>query len=1035
MQADQIAVPEADTSFYLNAKESLADNESFDWELESELDHLMAEEHKRDEEECRRREEEIEQVMFPQEVAAQPRARTEITPSEFTEFALRIAARGDFARFSFDGRRYLKEPYDTSARRVLLKAARQTEKCVYEYQLVLLENGAVLPIRDLEVGDRVVSLSADGSQTTTGTVTWKSERYKKPCLRIKTQQNLQADVATTHPMRLWGRWVESSELREGDRIASLRRGGQFTGSKVLPDDRIKFAAYMIGDGDMTTEVSGSHTLEASSSTEDISGVKNVLCSRIKLGGDGARTPVVLATESVIAFMAGHAHTVVGATNGTCGPRQLAFTQAEGPCLSEFEEIADKAECASRRHLRKRDPCVFHVNLSTHRESEPRRLFEEWGLWGKRSPEPHFPDWVWDLNRRQSALFLNRLWATDGSVKHPRRSQYEITYSSISRRLIKEVQRLLWKFGIPSRIRENEPTLYRGTDKKAYVLRVQTQEGVRNFLSVVGALGKSEGVPLSDHLDTDLYWDRIIEIEELGDQWCYDISVDEGESFVVDGLITHNSTQLGNKSLSYCGIVPGFKVLYVTATATQARVFSVDRLKEPIDISPELSYLVDSRLSQNVLFKQFKNRSQVRVRYAFLNADRVRGIPSDLILIDEIQDIIFQNVPIIEQCASHSHWKLFCYSGTPKSLDNTIEVYWSEHSTQNEWVVPCEACGASKDKSTWYWNVLGARNIGKTGPICTKCGRSINPMHPDARWASMQPVTEENADRVAFEGFRINQLMVPWIVGNEDAWYESVLFPYEYYGRAQFNNEVLGLSYDSGQRPLTQHQVQVVCQESIHMYDPGRLREYAARCNGGVAAGLDHGSGEKESYSVLSLGGYMGGEFQIFFSHRFVGEDLDPRVQLLKIASILQEVNFKMLGADYGGGFDRNDWLMRNFGPRKVMKYQYAASPKKKIKWQPELGRFILHRTEVLSDLFNAIKNRKIWLPNFEEYRSPYIADMLNIFSEYNKQIHMIQYKLSPGKSDDTLHSILYCFLASMFIRPRPDILVPVRLGDVEFTPA
>jgi hypothetical protein len=69
-----------------------------------------------------------------------------------------------------------------------------------------------------------------------------------------------------------------------------------------------------------------------------------------------------------------------------------------------------------------------------------------------------------------------------------------------------------------------------------------------------------------------------------------------------------STMLGNKAIAYCGVNYGFKVLYVSATATQATVFSVDRLKEPIDISPELSYLIDSRLSQNVLFKQFKKRS-------------------------------------------------------------------------------------------------------------------------------------------------------------------------------------------------------------------------------------------------------------------------------------------------------------------------------------------------------------------------------------------------------------------------------------------
>lgn len=496
--------------------------------------------------------------------------------------------------------------------------------------------------------------------------------------------------------------------------------------------------------------------------------------------------------------------------------------------------------------------------------------------------------------------------------------------------------------------------------------------------------------------------------------------------------TEKSTMLGNKALAYCGINYGFKVLYVSATATQAQVFSVDRLKEPIDISDELSYLIDSRLSQNVLFKQFKNRSQVRIRYAFLNADRTRGIPADMILIDEIQDIIFANVPVIEQCASHSPWKIFCYSGTPKSMDNTIEAYWSEFSTQNEWVVPCEACGG-KEPDSWFWNVLGVRNIGKKGPICSKCKRPINPMHPRAQWASMQPVTEDNLHRVAFEGYRVSQLMVPWIIHDNDAWHDSVLFPLENYETAKFNNEVLGLSYDSGQRPLTKRQVEACCQEGIHMYDHDAVLRNAEKCYGGVAAGLDHGTGENESYSVLTLGGYLGGAFQVFYIHRFTGEDLNPQLQLLKIAALLKQVNFVVLGSDYGGGFDRNDWLMRNFGANKVMKYQYASGPKKKVKWEGELGRFMLHRTEVMSDVFNAIRQRKIWFPNWEEFRTPYGNDLLNIYSEFNEQIHMTQYKVSPGKSDDSFHSILYCFLASMFIKPRPDILVPTSANHVDFT--
>jgi len=492
--------------------------------------------------------------------------------------------------------------------------------------------------------------------------------------------------------------------------------------------------------------------------------------------------------------------------------------------------------------------------------------------------------------------------------------------------------------------------------------------------------------------------------------------------------TEKSTGLGNISVAYSSLNVAFKVLFVTATAQQATVFSVDRIREVIEISPIIHNLTTTKLAQNVFFKQLRNRSQIRIRYAFLSADRVRGISADLILIDEIQDIATQNIPVIEQCASHSSWKLYRYSGTPKSMDNTIQIYWDQFSTQNEWAVPCEGLGLD-EKGCGNWNILGERNIGKKGPICAKCGKYINPLGGKAQWVAKQPKTNNNRDRVTFEGFRIPQLMVPWIINNEEAWNDNVLFAYNRYERALFYNEVLGLSYDSGSRPLTRSQVQACCRDDIEMTE---VRKNAARCDDGVYAGIDWGTAENESYTVITLGGYIGGVFTIFYAHRFTGPEVEPTAQLEAIAKLLVGVNFKLAGTDYGGGYYTNDWLMRTFGPEKIKKYQYVGKQLQKIKWQDKLGRFTMHKSEIMSDIFNAIKRGPeiIRFPNWEQWQEIHAVDMLNIFSEYSEQLRMTQYKISPGKSDDTFDAVVYCFLASMIIRQRPDILVSIKDGTV-----
>ena len=123
-----------------------------------------------------------------------------------------------------------------------------------------------------------------------------------------------------------------------------------------------------------------------------------------------------------------------------------------------------------------------------------------------------------------------------------------------------------------------------------------------------------------------------------------------------------------------------------------------------------------------------------------------------------------------------------------------------------------------------------KNIGKYGLVCSKCKRPIDAVHPDAQWASMNPVTKANQHLVTYEGYRIPQLMVPWVEWND------ILVNLEKYDTARFYNEVLGLSYDSGTRPLTRAQVKACCKDTIHFND---VVENAEKCSE-VFAGIDWG---------------------------------------------------------------------------------------------------------------------------------------------------------------------------------------------------
>lgn len=484
-----------------------------------------------------------------------------------------------------------------------------------------------------------------------------------------------------------------------------------------------------------------------------------------------------------------------------------------------------------------------------------------------------------------------------------------------------------------------------------------------------------------------------------------------------GRQVEKSTLLGNKSLSYCCINNNFNVLYVSPTNQQTKTFSQDRLREPMETSEVLKAWTTTKLSDSVFQKKFINRSQITLRYAYHNADRTRGIPADLILIDEIQDISTDNIPVIEQCASHSPFRLFIYSGTPKSLDNALEYYWTNHSTQNEWVVPCEHHGLPNDPSTWFWNVLGEENIERKGLVCSKCRNLLNFANPHSRWVSFNNDVRKKLSE-PYEGYRIPQLMVPWIKWSDI--YDSYLS----YSRQKFFNEVLGLSFDSGTRPLTRQDVMDNCDPNLAM-DAEGLQSIKNRFLGGteIFAGIDWGTGEN-TYTVLSLGAYVDGKFTIFYIHRFEGQEMEPPVQMDLIERLIATWDIKLVGVDYGGGHHPNDALARKFGRKRIVKYQYSQ-PGQKVKWDDGLNRFLVHRTEVMSDIFTAIKRRDVFrFPKWEQFEDPFGKDMLAIFSEFNEQIRQIQYKKNPDATDDAFHSILLCFLASMLRNPRPDVLNP-----------
>jgi replicative DNA helicase len=113
---------------------------------------------------------------------------------------------------------------------------------------------------------------------------------------------------------------------------------------------------------------------------------------------------------------------------------------------------------------------------------------ELGLWGKNSHTKFVPEIVFKLERSQIALFLNRLFATDGWACLLASGQSQLGYTSVSEKLARQIQHLLLRFGIIARLKERS-VKYKSQRNQAWQLDITDAISIKTFIAEIGIFGK------------------------------------------------------------------------------------------------------------------------------------------------------------------------------------------------------------------------------------------------------------------------------------------------------------------------------------------------------------------------------------------------------------------------------------------------------------------------------------------------------------------------------------------------------------------
>lgn len=147
------------------------------------------------------------------------------------------------------------------------------------------------------------------------------------------------------------------------------------------------------------------------------------------------------------------------------------------------------------------PSPYRLGHGVHHPM--RNWLEPHGLSGKRAWDKFVPQAVFTLPDDKIALFLRHLWSTDGSItvgRNARGRTVATYYSTTSRQLALDVQRLLLRFGIRTSIGSGKKERADGgTYRPGYNVRVQGARNQERFLTGIGCHGR-RGALVDEALD-------------------------------------------------------------------------------------------------------------------------------------------------------------------------------------------------------------------------------------------------------------------------------------------------------------------------------------------------------------------------------------------------------------------------------------------------------------------------------------------------------------------------------------------------------
>ncbi len=321
-----------------------------------------------------------------------------------------------------------------------LKGAR----CIPASEKVLVKDKGYISIKDVSAGDYVHS---DINQYNKVLAT--TNDGEKLCYKINLKSGYCLTASYDHPIFTDRGKINMEDLTIKDRVYVCGKSPCNTEDFEISDDILKLIAYIIGDGFASKY-------------------------KKKFGNYEHRIGIAIANTQI---------DTIGAETAEILKRlKIPFKDynQEG-CFSRF--ISCCIEGFAKTDWRKREYNVLHKYLI------------KYDMYSKKANEKFIPnELIANLSERQIALFLNRLFSTDGCYSKDTK-QITAMFSSVSEELIDGIRILLNKLGINSTKRKEKKEGLIGGRKEivsnynSYTIRIKKASDLFKFIKKINIFSK------------------------------------------------------------------------------------------------------------------------------------------------------------------------------------------------------------------------------------------------------------------------------------------------------------------------------------------------------------------------------------------------------------------------------------------------------------------------------------------------------------------------------------------------------------------